>query len=615
MPEAIVRYPLCFQRSNQPVIDAQVIQRFSQLAQNPSPYQLPPDLGYFIGRQAELHQNLILLQQAVYSFNPVTRIMAIAGDAGLGKSAFAIHLAHQLKTDFPDAQLYVDLRGNERHPTDPADVLVSFLRAWGIEDDAIPTNLPERSQFFQQLVAGNRTLLVLDNAADDTQIAPLIPAGITCGVIVTSRKPLPRLNDAARLKLAPFSDADALTLLQTLAGAKRIQSGETTHRLIQLCEGNPLALSLIGSMVNHPPVESLESVIKQLDAERQRLDPLGSSSSAIRSCFMVSYQTLNPDAARLLRGLGLLSEPDFTAAIAPALLDSSEADAQEAIAQLVSRQLLHPLGNNRYRLHSVIRRFAKNQLALEESADARHATRLHISQWYSDAAQVLNLTLDPATRGAFTQAVHQMSDRPDPLFQNAPAAALNWFTIEYSTILTAFEWAEQSQDCERVAAFALSLAPFFDRTRNQNGWEHTHQRALALTQITGDRLKEAQLWTHLGHLDLRYQQFERAKTRYEKSIALFQDQRNLQGEALGLAHLGLLEREQSQIEKAIAFWEIAFEKLAATPPAQKKLIRWMQMTDSALFAQINRSQNAEATPDTDSLFKNLGGTLRKWFKG
>ena len=114
------------------------------------------------------------------------------GTAGVGKSALAVHWAHRVSDRFPDGQLYVNLRGFD--PTGsamkPAEAIRGFLDAFGVPPEQIPASLEAQAALYRSLLAGRRVLVLLDNAADDEQVRPLLPGSPGCMVIVTSRNQL-----------------------------------------------------------------------------------------------------------------------------------------------------------------------------------------------------------------------------------------------------------------------------------------------------------------------------------------------------------------------------------------------------------------------------------------
>src|SRR4051812_7507049 len=206
------------------------------------PRQLPAGAGHFTGRQ-EAVKWVSELADLVDGARPV--VSAIAGAAGVGKSALAIHAAHVLAAHFPDGQLYVDLQAATQglEPLAPLEVLGRFLRALGVPGAAVPRQLDEAAAAFRSRTAGLRLLVVLDNAADAAQIRPLLPAGPDCAVLVTSRSLLTALDSARHLRLEELTPAEAVELLRVLAGAGRVDAEPGgAAEVARWCGWLPLAL-------------------------------------------------------------------------------------------------------------------------------------------------------------------------------------------------------------------------------------------------------------------------------------------------------------------------------------------------------------------------------------
>ena len=183
------------------------------------PCQLPPDLLDFTGRGQMVRALTDCLAGAGARLpgRSGPRAVAISGPAGTGKTALVLHVAHRLRRSYPDGQLWADLRGLEEEPADPPGVLAQFLRALD-PDTSSPGDLGEWVSQYRVLLADRRVLVVLDNAASETQVRPLLPAGGRCGVLVTGRRRLSVLEGATLFDLGVFSPAESLELLGRIVG-------------------------------------------------------------------------------------------------------------------------------------------------------------------------------------------------------------------------------------------------------------------------------------------------------------------------------------------------------------------------------------------------------------
>ena len=315
-----------------------------------APCQLPPDVADFVCRTEQVRRLRGLLARspddpAGESDVAAVVVSAVAGNAGVGKSALVVHVAHQLTAEFPDGQLYANLRGAHPQPLDPGEVLAWFLRALGVDGAAILSGLEERAALYRSHLAGRRVLVVLDNARDAAQVRPLLPGSPTCAVLVTSRARLAGLEGAWLVDLDVLDPEQAVALLGRIVGPGRVAAEPAAAvELARLCGYLPLALRVAGARLAARPYWRLAQLVARLDDERQRLDELAYGHLEVRASLTLSYQALEP-AARLLFGrLGVLKAPDVAAWVAAALLDSSVEQATELADRLVDAGLLEVAG-------------------------------------------------------------------------------------------------------------------------------------------------------------------------------------------------------------------------------------------------------------------------------
>ncbi|NJP12087.1 MAG: hypothetical protein HC866_23630 [Leptolyngbyaceae cyanobacterium RU_5_1] len=420
-----------------------------------------PLLKDFIGRQADVQQAISLWQQLRPRSS--ARVMAIVGQAGVGKSAFALHLAHQLKPLFPDAQIYLNLRADQL--ASPGTVTQQLLGALSATD-------------LHQL-SNRRILLLLDHLEDQAQLRPLLALGTTCTILVTSRQPL---SETATLELQPMSISDALLLLQAIAPSKSIQSEPKTARAIaRLCDALPLPLRIVAGLLQTQPELQPGNCLQLLSDERQRCEQANLSYPAICASFNLSYQHLEAEPARLLRLIGLLAEPNFTLKIAAALTEMSIDTTQASIAQLLSMHLLEFVSKERYRLPSLLLRLVKRQLAIVESSETRQSARLRLSQIYQETAETISSGL-----GA---SYHQLSQHRGQLnatqvkdritFKQLSLNAQSWFEIERPNLLAVLNWAIQAEAWQSVLPTVVSVTQFVDRRGDRSDWKTILLAAIA----------------------------------------------------------------------------------------------------------------------------------------
>jgi len=217
------------------------------------PRQLPATTPAFTGRESELAELLELAERAWVGDDPGTVVIsAIDGIAGIGKTALAVHAGHRLAAWFPDGQLFIDLHGYTQgiDPRDPADALAAILRDLGVPPQQIPADPGALAAVYRDRLVGTRTLILLDNAANETQVRPLLPGSGGCLVLVTSRKRLKALDDAHALPLEILPMADAVALLREVAGPGRTNTDDPLlQEIATLCGQLPLALRIAAALI------------------------------------------------------------------------------------------------------------------------------------------------------------------------------------------------------------------------------------------------------------------------------------------------------------------------------------------------------------------------------
>ncbi|AWS46320.1 hypothetical protein DKM19_38500 [Streptosporangium sp. 'caverna'] len=333
-----------------------------------APAELPVDSAAFTGRAAEVSRLRTALASA--GSGPIV-ISAVAGAAGIGKSAFAVHVAHQVADRFPDGQLYVNLHGSTPNvePLKPAEVLARLLRSLG-DDAAAPAEVDELAARFRSLTDGRRLLLLFDNARDAAQVRPLLPASPTCCVLITARRMLTSLDAVAHLRLDVMAEDEAITLLSRLVGDERVAADPRAARaIVRLCGGLPLAIRIAAARLVARSGLSLRALADRLAVEDHRLSELQADDRAVRACFMMSYRGLESEHSRMFRLLSLLGGSDISVAVAAALADRSEEQTADLLDHLADVQLLEVGDADRYRMHDLLCLFARERTRQEETEE------------------------------------------------------------------------------------------------------------------------------------------------------------------------------------------------------------------------------------------------------
>jgi DNA-binding SARP family transcriptional activator len=527
----------------------------------PVPAQLPPDVATFVGRGRELEQLRGLLD-GMDRHGPVV-ISAIDGAAGIGKSALAIHLAHQLAGRFPDGRLYADLHGATAGlaPLEPLEVLGRFLRSLGVDRAEVPAGLDEAAALFRSLAAGRRLLVVLDDAASADQVRPLLPATQGCGALVTSRQTLGSLDGATHLRLDVLTPAEAVTLLGRLAGPARIDADpDSAGMLAELCGHLPLALRIAGARLAARPAWTAATLLRRLAARHRRLDELAVGDLAVRASFEVSYQSLQAVAhpeetvdACLFRLLGLLDLPDVTVPVAAVLLRRPLEAAERALERLVDGHLVETPAPGRYRMHDLLRLFARERCAAEEPEAVRVAALNRTLSWYLAGATRASRLLYPADQRRLV-SVEDAGDGP-PL--HGRAEALAWLEAERVNLLAAARQAATSPGVppEVAGQLAAVLFRFLEMRGSWHDLAELNQLALQVARRAGDPHGEAQALNDLAMSHYRLKRPDQAIAYSEQTVALRRRLGDRRGEGQALSNLGVHCHAAGQLDRALACYD------------------------------------------------------------
>ncbi|MFJ4851713.1 AfsR/SARP family transcriptional regulator [Streptomyces sp. NPDC088733] len=335
------------------------------------PAQLPPDLIDFTGRSHLTLTIASLLNSPQRSALPVSVLL---GMAGVGKSALAVHVAHTIRSSYPDGQLYANLRAGDGGPVRPDDVLAGFIVSLGYCPDDVPATLEARTALLRTVLNGRRVLLVLDDAVDVEQVRPLLPGSAECGVLITTRTRLAGLA-ALHVEVPAFYPSEALDLLKRTLGAERVEAERTAAlEMIESCAMLPLAIRIVAARLAARPHWSLRSLSNRLSDEFKRIEELRSGSMTLSTVFDLTYRHLPEDQAKALRRAATVDSPSLSLTCAAALMDMAENDAEVLLDALVDQAMLESPAPGRYRFHALLRDFARRKTHPEEQRQA--VTRL-----------------------------------------------------------------------------------------------------------------------------------------------------------------------------------------------------------------------------------------------
>ncbi len=458
------------------------------------PAQLPVDLATFAGRHAEVARLAELMTPQ--AAGPIPAIV-IDGMPGAGKTALAVHCAHAMTDRFPDGQLYVNLRGfgPGSEVVSPAEVLRGFIAALGIPPERVPADLDGLAALYRSLLAGQRMLVVLDNARDDAQARPLLPGSPGCAAIVTSRNCLTGLiaSDGARLlSLDVFSLAEAREALAVRLSADRVAAEPAAaEEIVSLSGRLPLALALVAARAAARPRFPLSVVAAELRQARGNLDAFSDAGLPdVRAVFFWSYRLLSPAAARLFRLLSVTPGPDISLSAAVSLFAAPRGETRALLAELTWARLLIEHRPNRYSVHDLLRSYANELCAETDSDRERTAALSRVRSYYLHSAHNCQERIGPHEQAAEL-------DPPEPgVRPEQPgdyATALDWLTAEQRVLEAAVRDAAQHGGAGYAWQLAYKLPLFYQRMGFWHDWKTTAEIALAAARAADDLNGQVQM--------------------------------------------------------------------------------------------------------------------------
>ena len=466
------------------------------------PAQLPADIGDFTGRETQVAHLSALLLGTTKGINPgAVRIAVVNGAAGLGKTTLAVHAAHQVSAHFPDGQLYLDLLGASAQPAAPGEVLARFLRDLGVKGDEVPTGDDERAALYRTTLAGQRMLIVLDNAKDAAQVRLLLPGTASCAVLVTTRNRTPDLASIRYVDLNVLEDPEALELFSRIVGEERaVAEPDATAEILVACAGLPLAIRICAARLGARRNWQIATLAARLRNEQRRLDELKIGDLEVRSSFQVSYDSLPKprrglDPARAFRLLALWQGTSIALSAAAALLGASEDDTADALESLVDANLLESPAPDWYRFHDLLRVYATERAQAEESEADRVTAVERLLHWYLSTADAAAQLVAPHRYRVPLQEDHHVAS---PLALASPADALTWYDRERGNVLSASRQAAAMGRHDLAWRLPTALFPLFNRRDNWADCIAAHRIAVGSARIANHRLGEGWALQNLG---------------------------------------------------------------------------------------------------------------------
>jgi tetratricopeptide (TPR) repeat protein/transcriptional regulator with XRE-family HTH domain len=443
----------------------------------PHALPLPRRVPDFVGRATE--RGALAAALGVARPGEAAPVAVVTGPPGFGKSTLAAQVARDLRDRF-DERLFLDLRGVDHEPVAPDTAVRRVAEA--LAAGTVPPDPAAAVEHVRALLAGRAVLLVLDNAASEEQVRPLVPAEGPAAVLVTSRRVLAGLDGVQRLTLGRLAPEDSVALLgEILPG--RGEDGDLA-RLAALCDDVPLALRIAGNRLAARAGWSIGGLVQRMAVDERRLDSLTAGDQQVRAAFTSSYEQLGPGAQRLFRRLGLVDAPTTGAGLAAALLGETLWRTEDLLDELVDLSLVQHLPGDRYQLHDLLRLYARSELDLQEDAAAHAQARDRADAW------LLTTTVRAGRRFEPEHAAdpdHGRVDTPGgDVDLGDPDAAQRWLRAESASWLEALRRASAAGAHARVAEVADALHWFSDLWATWDRWAEVYDRSADAATALGD---------------------------------------------------------------------------------------------------------------------------------
>lgn len=553
------------------------------------PRQLLPPPRRFSSRRRELTELHNLFERS----RGDSPTLLLRGAAGVGKTSLARKWLAEVVHLFPDGQLWADLQLTTGEAVAPEDVQAGFLRALGVAPHRVPIGLAERTALYRSVTADRAVAVLLEDAVSAAQVRVLLPTAPHSLVLVTSRHQLLGLmaEGVQVVSVDALDRTGGINLLTDAIGPRRVaEDPGAAQRLVELCGGLPIALSVVAARAAAHPGRPLSRMAEELSEERTRLDVLSVEDElSVRMSFDVAYAALPEPLQICYRVLGIHPGNRFPAEAVAAAMEIDVATARRHLDRLVESTLLTELGDD-YRFHDLVRVHAVDRALTVDSDDVRRVRLRRILEWHLMALQAANRAIMPARRVLPYDVEDRILRAGVPVTE--PAQAIDWLERHWSSLVAATRDAARLDLPELTCHFADALQPLVilhNHGREAVEIDELGLRAARMTNNTrsefsmGKRL--ARLHADLGNLD---RAAELATEMFDRATQL-RDRRN---EASALKTLGQLAIRQGDPEEAERLLTTALDVLV--PLERRRSEGLLRIDLGNLLHQVGRYEEAEA---------------------
>ena len=567
----------------------------------------PPDP--FLGRD-DLHATLTRLAGTGPTTGACPRVQ-LTHSVGTGGTAAAVAFAwsDELSAEprFVDGRVYLSATEPTGHAPVPAHELqAAVLVELGYQATELPATPHQINALYQRKTRNARVLVVLDDAAAASTVAPLVPHSAQAMMVVVARRRLP-LPEFRVLDVPPLSGEPARALLVCLLdrfGAPAAGLDEQTlTELLDICAGNPTLIHLVAGAISEDVTYAPRLIA---DARAHGIEAFrAEGGEGLIRALDLAYDGLTEPEQRAYRLLAVLPGAEFTVPAAAAVLGVDAEAAERTLHGLVRYNLVRTGGAlgvpGRYRWHGPVREHARAVLLRVEPGPAREQARQRAVDWYRWAAvrELLHATdrwQVPADRWRAAGVV-----RPGPVTESWRAAAVDFLRTERDTLEAAVALAAEAGMAEAVTDLCLALWVPYHRGLPRAAALDCYRRGAEAAGALDRPATLMQLELQRAALLLAAGEPVAARDLLTEAVRLADRLGHHQGRQSGLEWLGKVAREMGDPAEALRL----FERSAAVPvpPDQADRTRAVLALQTArALTDLHRYDEAAAAAGTAAAF-------------
>lgn len=584
------------------------------VAATPPRSELPPGPTTLVGRAKEVTLIVHHLRPDGSDRSRSVRVCLVHGLTGVGKTALATFAANQLRDDFPDGQLYIDLYGYtvDRPSVATQDALDSLLRRFLPEQAVLPTTVDDLVVDLRTRTAGKRLLVLMENASDPQQVDLLLSALPGSSAIVTSRSRLTALDDACRIELRELSEADGERLFRLSSGvaiphrADPVEdrvAGEHIRRIVRSCYRFPFAIKIMAGRFRDNETLTLADVERVLSDERTKLDEMSDGDRSMVNVLRANHTLLGEPQRNALAALSLHPGVRLDRHSCAALLHVAPREAEKALDGLLRTYMVVNHSPGAYQMHDLIRDFLRHGSAgTHLSGGRRREVLCRLFDYYLRSAVAADHLIEPDRYRIPTTPL------PDPSFERAfhsPEDALQWMVSEQENLLELCWEMHRTGFQETCWQFCYYLRGYFYATKKWPSWTEVFRVGVLAAQECGDRRAQGMMLSNVGLALTEAGDATAALPFYSRAIRLFEQAADDHGVATARAHLGWAQHTLGEDQQAYELTSVALHYYRTCGST------WNVATTGEALGRIElaRGWTDEAITDLNEslrLFRSLG---------